>query len=1034
MATFFVRPLRGCRLFAACLLLLAASRADAKEGPEGGQEALQRARVHVARDEWEPASREAAAAVSQLRRSGSPSLPEALEVLGAAKLMLRQPTQAVDHLREGLTANPSSEDRYVLRHLLSSAYRDLGRYSEAESLLKELLAEAEASGSIKNQAASLKGLAGVAAFRGHRAAALPLFQEALRREDAAGKPAADRAGMLEAIGVLLSETGNSAQALESLRQAEALFTSQGDSARLLRLRTNQANAYAALGRYETALNLYKEVEASSRQNGNEQELARSLNGSGEILQMQGKLEEAGTKLEEALALSRRNGERGGEVRALDHLAEIDLLRGRYDSAFSRFEEALALARAGADKDRESELNALAASSDIYQQLNRQGESFARMQEVGALAGEIAGSNQPLSALMGILQRFAAHRWDEALRQTDQALALARQSGEKPDEQKLLGLRGLLLFLMERKEEGRRDAEAALGLSRELGDRKAEAQWSFVIGFIFLHQQRYDQARASLEQALRFEREIGSSGPRAATLLALGAVQEHQGNSRAAIATYREAVEISESALPEIRADDLLMGLAENAIDAYGRWAGLLARKGDAEQAFAVAERGRARAFLRRVGNPPLGLQKGIDPALLSQEKSLREKLQALTRKAAAEADRSALARIAGEIDGARREYETLRIRIQQGSPEYGSLFHPSPLTVPEVQKLLDDETTLIEYLLLEDRSLAWVIERDAVHLVRLTMSREELASRVEELRQRIAAREPVAAHSFILYQGLFSQLEPYIHHTNVWIVPDGPLHALPFAALAPDVGRTTKTWLTERYALSVLPSASVLPFLLAKRDREGGGMLALGDPDGSLPAAAAEARAVAALYGSRALVGREASATALRNAPRPIGHLHIAAHAELDPARPLFSRIRLADGELPAHDIFGLELRGTRLVVLSGCQTGVGPATGAGELESLSRAFLYAGAPAVLASLWRVDDLASRALMEAFYRRLRAGAPTAEALRQAQIEILRGGEWGHPFFWAAFTLTGVSSPGTPLTEEPAPPPSPPRDGLRPPLP
>lgn len=1032
MATFFVRLLRGCRLFAACLLLLAASRAGATERPEDGHEHLKLARAHVERNAWEPAYREAATAVSRLRGSGSPSLPEALEILGLAELRLGRPAQAADCLREGLAANPSSEDRYLLRHLLSSAYRDLGRYGEAESLLKELLAEAEASGSIERQAASLKGLAGVAAFQSQFAAALPLLQEALRREDAAGKPAADRASMLEAIGVVLSETGHSTQALELLRKAEALLTSQAEPSRLLSIRTNTARAYASSGQYEAALTLYKEVEAASRQSGNELELSRSLNGSGEILRMQGQLEEAQKKFEEALALERRNGGRGGEVRALDGLGKIDLDRGRYDSAFSRFEEALALARAGAD--RKSELNALAASANVYLQLNRQSESSARMQEVGTITGQIASSDQPVASLVAIFQLFAANRLDEALRQTDQALAWARQSLVRSKEEKLLGLRALLLFKLDRKEEARGEAEAALALSRDLGDRKEEAQWSFVVGFILLHQQRYDKARASLENALRFEREIGSSGPRAATLWALGAAYELQGKTTAAIAAYREAVEIFELGFSEVRADDLLSGLAENAIGSYGRLAKLLAQKGDVEQAFAVAERARARAFLRRVGNPPPDLQKGVDPALLRQEESLRKKIQALTRKAAVEPDRSALVQMAGEIDGARREYETLRIRIQQASPEYASLFHPSPLTVPEVQKLLDDETTLIEYLLLEDRSLAWVIERDAVHLVRLTMKSEEVASRVEELRQRIAAREPVAAHSFVLYQGLFSQLEPYIHHTNVWIVPDGPLHALPFAALAPDVGKTTRIWLGERYALNVLPSASVLPFLLAKRNREGGGMLVLGDPDGSLPAAAAEARAVAALYGTRALVGREASAAALRSAPRPIGHLHIAAHAALDPARPLFSRIRLADGDLPAHDIFGLDLRGTRLVVLSGCQTGVGPATDVGELESLSRAFLYAGAPAVLASLWRVDDLASRALMEAFYRRLRAGAPTAEALRQAQIEILRGGEWSHPFFWGAFTLTGVSSPGTPLTAEPAPPPSPPRDGPRPPLP
>lgn len=1000
---------RSCCPLAICLLVLVSSRANSDGGFEEGLTHLRLAKSHFEHDKWEPAAREAAAAAALLRGSVERrSLLEALAVLGSAELLLGRPAQAADHLREGLIACGFCDERNLLRFNLSSAYRDLGRYGEAESLLRELLVDAEAAGSKEDQGLGLEGLAVIAAVQGRHAEALPLLKEALRRRDPAKQPAANRAKVLGAIGVLLSETGDGAQALEFLRQAEALLTEPADQSDLLQNRTNMGKAYVVLGRYDTALALFEEVEATSRQRGDQSELARSLSGSAEILQMRGQLEEAQKRFEEVLALERQTGRRGGESKALIHLAQIDLVYGRYDRAFSRFEEAVAVSRTAAS--RQVELTSLLLSADVYRQLNRDEEVSALSHRASEVASEIVKQDELAAMLFSVLQHFQTNRPNEALQQTDQALVLARQRGAQPLEAGLLEIRALLLLQLSRKEEGRKNAEAALALSRELGNRKQEAQLNFVIGYTLLLEQRYDEARIALEKAIRVEREIGSSGPRAVTLWALAAASELQGNSTAAITAYREAIEISESAFPEVRADDLLAGLAENANGSYGRLARLLAKKGDVEQAFAIAERGRARAFLRRMGNPPSDLRKAVDPSLLREEESLREKIQTLARqlseeqgKAFVDQDRTALDRMAGEIDGARRDYGTLLIRLQQASPEYASLVHPSPLTVREVQKLLDGETTLIEYLLLEDESLAWVIERDSVHLVRLTMHGEEIAERVEELRQQIAARKPIAVESFLLYGGLFRQLEPHIHHTNVLVVPDGALHALPFAALTPDVG---KTWLVERYALSVLPSASVLPFILGKRNRQGGGMLALGDPDGSLPAAAAEAHAVAALYGARALVGREASAAALRGASRPIDHLHIAAHAAFDPARPLFSRIRLADGDLAAHDIFGLDLRGTHLVVLSGCETGVGPATDVGELESLSRAFLYAGAQAVVATLWRVDDLTSRALMVAFYRRLRVGAPTAEALRQAQLEILRSAEWRHPFFWAAFSLTG----------------------------
>lgn len=977
------------------------------------ESALRRLQVawdHAHRDEWEQAASEASAAAALLRKAGGRDLPEALEVLGTAEVMLGHPGQAADHLQEGIAACGSCDRRRGLRFGLASAYRDLGRFEEAESLLRELLAAAEAAGSRADQALSFKGLAGVAVVRGRRAEALPLLQEALRREGPA-QDRAERAGLLESIGVLLTEAGDGAQALELLPQAEVLHREAGDAPRLLRVGVNIAEAHAQLGQYDTALAIFVEVEAASRRVGDENELARSLNGSAEILRTRGRLEEAEKRFEEALAIAKRSGGgRGGAARAFYHLAQIDLERGHYDRAFSRIEEALGLTRAVADQAGAA--NSLLASGGLYSQLSRDEEGLARLLEGAARAGEIGGQNPRLAGLVEVVRLFATNRLEEAIRQSGQLLALARQAGTRRDEAYILRLRASLLFLVHRwEEEGRRDAEAALALSRELGDRKGEALMNFLLGFAALLDQRYDEARAALERSLAYEREIGSSGQRAVVLWALGAAHEKQWNYEAAIAAYREAVEVSEAAFGEIRAEGLLAGLAEQATRSYGRWLGLLARQGDVEQAFAVAERSRARTFLRRLGNPPPASRGTAGLALAREEAGLRRKLGVLTEqlrheqwKPPAEQNGAALAAVAREIDGARRDYETLLIRLQQANPEYASLAHPSPLTVPEVQKLLDGKSTLIEYFLLDDATLAWVIDRDSVHLVRLALEGDELTERVEELRQLIATRQPIAAQASLLYLSLFHRLVPHIEHTDVIIVPHGALQALPFSALTPDLGRT---WLAERYSLRFLPSASVLPFLRAERGRRGDGILVLGDPDGSLPAAAAEARAVAALYGTRPLLGREASAAALRDAGRPIAALHISAHAAFEQARPLFSRIRLADGDLAVHDIFGLDLDGTDLVVLSGCETGVGQATEVGDLESLSRAFLYAGASSVVATLWAVDDLASRSFMEAFYRRLRDGMPTAEALRQAQLEILRGGEeWRHPFYWAAFTLTG----------------------------
>jgi CHAT domain-containing protein len=137
--------------------------------------------------------------------------------------------------------------------------------------------------------------------------------------------------------------------------------------------------------------------------------------------------------------------------------------------------------------------------------------------------------------------------------------------------------------------------------------------------------------------------------------------------------------------------------------------------------------------------------------------------------------------------------------------------------------------------------------------------------------------------------------------------------------------------------------------------------------------------------------------------------VHLAAHAILNPVNPLFTRVELApdeghDGSLEMHEVFGLDLSKTGLVVLSGCRTQMGTLSAGDDLEGLTRAFLYAGTPAVVSSLWDVDDESTSLFMERFYTHLRKGTGRAEALRRAQAETRR--KFPHSYYWAAFVLTG----------------------------
>ena len=143
--------------------------------------------------------------------------------------------------------------------------------------------------------------------------------------------------------------------------------------------------------------------------------------------------------------------------------------------------------------------------------------------------------------------------------------------------------------------------------------------------------------------------------------------------------------------------------------------------------------------------------------------------------------------------------------------------------------------------------------------------------------------------------------------------------------------------------------------------------------------------------------------------------VHFATHGLLDNEHPELSGLVLTlvdpegkprNGFIDLEDVYNLTLP-SDLVVLSACETGLGKEISGEGLVGLTRGFMYAGASRVVASLWKVDDVATSELMAEFYKGiLQSGLPPAAALRRAQMEIQKQKRWADPYYWAAFTLQG----------------------------
>ena len=252
---------------------------------------------------------------------------------------------------------------------------------------------------------------------------------------------------------------------------------------------------------------------------------------------------------------------------------------------------------------------------------------------------------------------------------------------------------------------------------------------------------------------------------------------------------------------------------------------------------------------------------------------------------------------------------------------------------------------------------------------------------------------------------------------RVLVSPAGRLSYVPFALLMP-----------TREVVYV-PSATTHGLLAEERDLRGKRVLALGDPNyrtlagdtvtlrrsspklEPLPATREEVAAIADLR----LVGDKATETGLVHALAGDGRwraVHFACHGLIDPAHPMLSSLALtaddeSDGFLTCREVFDLKIP-TDLVVLSACETGKGKIYKSEGIVGFTRAFMYAGAPRVIVSLWKVDDAATKALMVKFYE-LWKTLPTATALKKAQ-EFVKGHEkWSHPSFGRRGSCGGYPS-------------------------
>ncbi|NQS98840.1 MAG: CHAT domain-containing protein [candidate division Zixibacteria bacterium] len=761
----------------------------------------------------------------------------------------------------------------------------------------------------------------------------------------------------------------------------------------------------ALETYQTALTKYQQI-------GDKESEAKVLKGIGIVFSYQGNAQETLHYWEKELAIQRELGDRKGEGITLNNIGIVYLELSDYPKALEYYEKSLEIYREFGDRSGESKtLNNIGMVysdlSDYPKALEYYQQSLEICREIGDRRGEGATLHN-----IGVVYEELLDYW-KALEYYEKSLEICREIGDRRGEGYSLNNIGVVYKDLSDYLKALEYYQQSLEIIREIGDRWGEGGTLGNIGTLYTEEEKYAEAEECIIQALAIARELEAEDLIQSEYSTLGDCYAAQNLDSLAVENYAKSIETAESIRGKLEVEAQKSSYTAGISSEYSKMVLSLLKLDRNEEAYNYIERGRARSFLDLLASGEVEVGKSRHEEFLRDEEESQEEIEEMEEQliAAAE-DTTQLLALRGKLEEKRGFITTTIEEKKQYEPELASMVTVNSLTLPEVQELLDGKSTILEYFLTEEKTLIWLITKDEAEVFQVEVGGDSLKLLVQVFRNTIMHLGETEGLSNELYQILFKPVEEKVRTKKLIIIPHGILHYLPFQALQDG----DRKYLIEKYQIRYLPSASVMRYLIPKRRVKGTKLLAFGNPATDragyppIPFSEGEVNEIAGLYrDSNVLIGADATEDKFRNLAPDYDILHLACHGELNSAYPLFSGLLLApgdeqDGELDVHELFTMDLN-AYLVVLSACHTGLGHLTTGDELVGLSRAFIYAGTPSILSSLWMVEDESTAYLMKEFYNNLKKH-DKAESLRKAQLKMKK--KYKNIRSWASFVLVGDS--------------------------
>lgn len=715
---------------------------------------------------------------------------------------------------------------------------------------------------------------------------------------------------------------------------------------------NLGLAYASLGNYSKAIDAHRTAGKLMRTLGDRQGLGQVLLNLGNTLEVVGDYDNAKIAYEQSLKLAQQTGDRQGEAVAQSNLGALYANLGQSDDAIKALERGLALAKA--NENQFSQASILINLGSVYH------------------------SQKEIEKAIGYYQ---------------QSLAIAQQTQQR--------------------------------------QRQAEALGSLSIAYE--DQGDYSKALEFSQQSLNIVRTIGNPQLEGRSLNNLGHTLFQAGKLTEAETQLRAAAKLLDSIRPGL-SDSYKVSIFDTQVQTYNLLQQVLIAANQPEAALEISEQGRARAFVELLSRRIV--QQNHQKSISSNDQTPTiDQLKQIARQ-----QNATLVEYAIVID------DDFKFRGKQRSREqdlYIWVVSPSgqiSFRQVDLKPLWQQDVTLSK---LVDASRCLNGHPACKQIIQAVSAESGTGNRNKQLTFPDTPPPSTTPSQDVKKNGALQRLHslliepiadllPTDPNDRVIFIPQETLFLVPFPALQDENGQ----YLIERHTILSAPAIQVLGLTHQQRQQARGrkpaSPLVVGNPVmpmvstapgqppeqlAELPNAEEEARQVAQLLNTIAITGSQATKTSIKQKLPQAQLIHLATHGLLEygsqgeyvslegigvPGAIALAPSGNDSGLLTASEILDLQLQ-AELVVLSACETGRGRITGDGVV-GLSRAFISAGVPSVVVSLWSVPDDATAQLMISFYKNLKQHPDKAQALRQAMLTTME--DRPSPFDWAAFTLIG----------------------------